>query len=208
MSRAVGGVPRETVKRLDVFWSQLLRWDRAVGLIAPTTSEAGWRRHIEDSIQLVDHFPPRSVKHCDLGSGGGVPAIPVAILRQDVGFGDELIMIEADARKATFLRTIIRELGLRAAVFNSRLEHASPCEADVVTARALAPLDRLLGYVSRHVGPSGHAVLPKGRRAEEEIACARRRWMFDVVAHPSRTAPDASVLVVSNIRRLEVRNGA
>ncbi len=117
-------------------------------------------------------------------------------------------MIESDARKAVFLRTACRELGLSARVLGERLEHAAPCGAEVVTARALAPLDRLLDYVVRHLAPAGCAILPKGRGAGEEIVRARRRWAFDVDRHASRTASDASILVISNARRLEGRDGA
>ena len=201
-------VSRETVDELELFWARLLHWNQAVGLTGPTPSEAGWRRHIQDSIQLSDHFPSRSLTHCDLGSGGGLPAIPISLLRRSMGFDDELVMFEANARKAVFLRTVSAELGLAPLIVTVRIESACSLKADVVTARALAPLVRLLDYVYRHMEPRGLAVLPKGRRASDEVVNARRQWAFDVVTHPSRTAPDASVLVVSNVKRLEARDEA
>lgn len=169
--------------------------------MASRSVEDGWKRHIDDSIQLANRFPDRSIVHVDLGSGGGLPAIPIALHRRAAGFGDSLIMIEADMRKAAFLRTISRALGLAAEVVVGRAELASPWRGDVVTARALAPLDRLLDYVVCHMVPGGRAVLPKGRRVEEEIAAARRRWTFDLERTPSLTAPDATILTVSDIVR-------
>ena len=208
MSSSCNYVSREAHRDLMAYWNLLLRWNTAIGLIAPASCEGGWQRHIEDSTQLVDYFPARSVCCCDLGSGGGLPAIPVGILRRDRGFEDGLIMIEADARKAAFLRTVLRELELNARIVVGRIEQVTPCGAELTTARALAPLDHLLDYVSRHLALDGRAILPKGRNFEEEIEQARRRWAFDIDRCSSRTAPDASVLVVSNIKRLEDESGA
>lgn len=208
MTRINANVSRETFEELGLFWTRLLHWNQAVGLTGSTPSEAGWQRHIQDSIQLPDHFPSRSVTHCDLGSGGGLPAIPITLVRRSMGFDDELIMIEANARKAAFLRTVSAELGLAPLIVTERIESTCSSRATVVTARALAPLDRLLDYVHRHVEPRGLAVLPKGRRAGEEVVDARRRWAFDVMTYPSRTASDACVLVVSNLKRLEARDEA
>ena len=111
-------------------------------------------------------------------------------------------MIEADKRKAAFLRTANRELGLDACVVDRRLEHADPVGADVVTARALAPLDRLLVYVDCHLAPGGRAILPKGRGVDVEIEAARRGWSFEFERHPSRTAAGSSILVISKPTRV------
>lgn len=194
-------VSREAEGQLKAYWTLLKRWNAAVRLIAPISDESGWQRHIADSIQLADHFPPRSVVHCDLGSGGGLPAIPVGLLRRDAGFEDRLIMIEADKRKAAFLKTATRELGLHAQVVSERLEHTDRAEGEIVTVRALAPLDRLLHYVERHLEPSGWAIVPKGRSVDRELELARRRWAFEFERHPSRTATDASILVISDLKR-------
>ena len=202
MSTRPAVASRETIVALECYWGLVRHWNRKINLISGTSTAEGWRRHIEDSIQLALHFPDRPVLHCDLGSGGGLPAIPVTLGRRDTGHDDAVVMIEADARKAAFLRTACRTLGLSACIVAERLERAPPSGADVVTARALAPLDRLLGQVARHLAPTGIAILPKGRGAEAEVEAARRRWTFDVDRLPSRTADDAAVLRISNIGRL------
>ena len=195
-------VSRETSHALRAYWDLVLRWTAAINIIGRASAEDGWRRHIEDSSQLVRHFPPRAVRHCDLGSGGGLPAIPVAIHRRGAGHEDGLIMIEADARKAAFLRTALRTLELPGEVVAERAEVAPPSGACVVTARALAPLPRLLGHVERHLAPGGVAILPKGRGARGEVAEARAAgWSFDLAVHPSATAPDAAVLEVAGLGR-------
>ena len=110
-------------------------------------------------------------------------------------------MIEADGRKATFLRTALRTLGLPGEVVAERAERAPPSGAEIVTARALAPLPRLLAHVERHLAPGGRAILPKGRGASGEVAAARAEWSFDLAVHPSATAPDAAVLEIAGLGR-------
>lgn len=195
-------VPREAREPLQRYWKLLRRWSRAINLVAPCDVDEGWKRHIEDSIQLAPLFPPSPVTHHDLGSGGGLPAIPIAICRRVAGHEDTLILIEADMRKAAFLRTACRHLGLSAEIVPARIEDADTTRADVVTARALAPLDALLSHVERRLDPAGVAILPKGRRFAEEVEAARARWRFDVREVPSLTDVGAVILVVSNLRAI------
>ena len=192
-------VSREAQDQLQTFWEMLQRWNARINLIAASTATEGWRRHVEDSIQLAGLLPPHAVRHCDLGSGGGCPAIPLAVVRRALGFHDQLIMIEADARKAVFLRSACRAVDLPAVVEPMRIERADPAGADVVTARALAPLPRLLSMTVRHLCRGGIAVLPKGRRAAEELAMARETWFFEAETFPSRTDPEATILRIREI---------
>jgi 16S rRNA (guanine527-N7)-methyltransferase len=108
-------------------------------------------------------------------------------------------MLEADARKAAFLRSACRSLGVPAKVVADRIENVTPLDADVVTARALAPLCQLLPLVKRHLCPTGIAILPKGRQARSELASAREAWSFEVETLASQTDPEALILRVSNI---------
>lgn len=168
--------------------------------MAPIGEREGWARHIEDSIQIAPLFPAAAVRHHDLGSGGGLPAVPIRICRRHAGWGDVFTMIEADGRKAAFLRAACRDLGLAGAVVNARAEDAAPGRADVVTARALAPLADLLALVARHLAAGGVALLPKGRNAHTEVEAAMERWSFDLSIVPSRTAPDASILRITRLK--------
>lgn len=133
----------------------------------------------------------------DLGSGGGLPGLIVAIARPDL----TVTLLESDQRKATFIRTVIRELGLKnSSVIASRIESAEPLSADNVSARALAPLSLLLSYVHRHMIPSGRAWLMKGRNWQAEVEEAKAIWKFELVSHPSQTDTDAAILEISGIR--------
>ena len=197
--RAAGlDVSRETLQRLEEFSAELKRWSARINLVAPTPEEIFWERHIVDSAQL---YPLRSdgVIWCDLGSGGGLPAMVVAILARE-GAPDLMFhLVESDARKAAFLKITSRALALNVVVHQARAETLAPLSAQTVTARALAPLDKLLGYVQRHLDPGGVALLPKGRNHEVEIADARRRWSFDLDLIDSVAEQGAKILSIRHI---------
>jgi 16S rRNA (guanine527-N7)-methyltransferase len=178
----IAGVSRETLGRLGVYAELLRKWNRAINLVAADSLEDLWRRHMLDSSQLAPLLPAGGPRIADLGSGAGFPGLVLAIL----GCG-EVHLVESDRRKAQFLREVSRETAAAAQVHQSRIEDLSPLSAAVVVARGLAPLDRLLDYVARHLAPGGQALLPKGQDWERELAAARARWRFAVQVHPSRT---------------------
>lgn len=190
-------VSRETLEQLETYADLLTRWNRKINLVSPTTLDMLWTRHFLDSHQLLAHGGP--VPHwVDLGSGGGFPGAVVAIL---AGKDQKTTLIEADQRKAAFLRTVAREtVGFN--VIAQRIEEVPPMAADIVSARALAPLPVLLTYVDRHLAPGGRALLPKGRKAREEIDQALEHWRFDCETYPSTTDPDAVVLSLGEIERV------
>jgi len=199
--QALTGVSRETLDRLAIYLAMLRKWTAAINLVAPESLADPWRRHLLDSAQLATLVPAGGPRLADLGSGAGFPGLVLAIL----GCG-EIHLVESDRRKAQFLREVSRETAAGATVHHARIEELSPLSAAVVTARALAPLDRLLDYVARHLaagGPpakEGLALLPKGRDWQSELAAARRRWDFAVTAHPSLSDPAARILAISALR--------
>ncbi len=138
----------------------------------------------------------------DLGSGGGLPGLIVAILGQEIEPDLTVTMIESDVRKATFLRKVIRELGLKATVIVDRIEAAPAQNGDVVSARALADLTQLLGLGQRHVSSGGTLLFLKGANWKKEVEAAREAWSFDLVAHKSKTNAEAAVLEVRGIERV------
>ena len=193
-------VSRETEARLAVYVALLLKWTPQINLIAPSTVPAIAERHITDSLQLLDHLGTLPATWVDIGSGGGLPGLVVAAaLPASTG----VTLIESDARKCAFLRTAVRAMDLEnVEIINRRIESAAPQNADIVSARALAPLDRLLPLVARHLSPDGTALLPKGRGWRDEIVTARRDWQFDFDALPSRTDEDAVILKISKVSRV------
>lgn len=197
------GVSRETQAQFRDFAKELERWSKAINLVSDGSLQDIWKRHIRDSLQVAEAAPAGVRLWCDLGSGGGLPAIVVALVLKDRGEETEMVCIESDARKAAFLRLMIARFDLRATVIAKRIESTDPVGADLVTARALAPLDSLLGYVDRHLAQGGLAILPKGRTFEAELREAQRRWRFHLETRPSVVDPDSRLLLIRNLERVK-----
>lgn len=194
--RAKVDVSRETFERLEIYAELLTVWNKRINLVSPKSLEQLWTRHFLDSAQLF-HLGEGAKHWVDLGSGGGFPGAVIAIMA-----GDEMktTLIESDQRKASFLRALARET-TAFDVVSTRIEKAKPQNADVVSARALAPLNILLEYVSRHLRSDGRAILPKGQKAEMEIRDALEHWRFGCETYPSKTDPNAVVLTIGDIKR-------
>ena len=196
-------VSRETTQKLAAYQSSLLRWTKTINLISPSTADAAWERHIVDSAQVFDLIP----KHCrqlvDIGSGGGLPGLVIAIMAQEHKQDLTVTLIESDQRKVAFLRTIARELSLSARIICNRIEAVENISADVLTARALAPLPDLLGYAQSILAPRGIALFQKGRNVAQEVESARMSWQFALTSHPSRTDKEGCILQIEDIRRAE-----
>lgn len=191
-------VSRETSERLTEYLNLLTTWSAKINLVAPNTIGSAWERHIQDSLQLIDLRPAPGNQWLDLGSGGGLPGLVIAIAApwQRTRF----TLVESDARKATFLRRAASALSLtNVEVVTERIEALTPQNAPTISARALAPLPSLMSYVARHLASNGVALLPKGRNWESEVRDARRNWSFNLTPHPSRTQAEAAVLEISDI---------
>jgi 16S rRNA (guanine527-N7)-methyltransferase len=197
-------VSRETRDRLTALLALVEKWTRRINLVSAGSLEDGWRRHVVDSVQVHRAAPP--ARHwADLGSGGGFPGLVVAVMEAERATPARVSLVESDARKCAFLRAAVRELGLGAEVVSARIEDAPPLGADMLSARALAPLDRLLGYAARHLAPEGLAVFPKGARWREEVQAAERNWSFSLEAIPSITDPEAVLLRIGGISGVAAR---
>lgn len=193
---ALKNVSRETLERLEAFASLLKKWTKSINLIAPNSVDDLWQRHIADSTQVYGLAPPDWSSWADLGSGGGLPGIVIAILDDQ---SRPVTLIESDKRKCLFLNTVRRELSLSIIVQNARIESMSKKEMDVVSARALAPLSNLLSYASPLLSPKGIALFPKGARFQQELDEAKKHWQFDVEEHQSQTSVDSRILRISRI---------
>ncbi|SMR82532.1 16S rRNA (guanine527-N7)-methyltransferase [Aliiroseovarius halocynthiae] len=195
-------VSRETFERLEAYVALMKKWNPAINLVAPSTISQIWSRHILDSAQIYGLVPEDHNIWCDLGSGGGLPAVVVAIMAKDQHPDARVVCIESDVRKSTFLRTVARELDLTLSVSSERIEKADPQGADVLSARALAPLNKLCGFAERHLKPGGVAIFPKGENYRHEIQEALENWSFQLDTYPSKTHPDAFVLKIGEIARV------
>lgn len=201
---SAGGVnvSRETFAALKDYEALVRRWTPAINLVSKNTVADIWERHIADSAQVFTACDTSEVQNwVDLGSGGGFPGLVVAILAKELRPALRTTLVESDLRKATFLRQAAQTLSLNAQVVSARIESLDPLGADILSARALAPLSELLCYAAKHVRDSGVAIFPKGARSAEELAEARKSWSFDVESLPSLSQDSASILVIRNIHR-------
>lgn len=191
-------VSRETSEKLAQFSRLVEKWTTRINLISKASVPHMWERHIIDSIQLYQHAP--IAEHwVDLGSGGGFPAIVLALLAQQDGRQTDFTMVESDQRKCVFLRTALRELGLKGAVISERLEGISPLQADVLSARALADLKTLVGFADYHLKKGGVALFPKGENWKAEDIDARTAWGYTCEPIPSQTNASAAILKIKEI---------
>lgn len=189
-------VSRETLARLDRYVELLVTWQARVNLIAASTIGEVWTRHVADSLSLERRLPPFQ-RAVDLGSGAGFPGLVIASVRN----GATVDLIESNAKKAAFLRTVQRDVDLGGAVHAARIEDcgAALASADIVTARALASLDQLLGLVAPHIAPTTRCFFAKGRSHEQEINAATALWRFSMVKHESELEDGSVVLEIGDI---------
>lgn len=187
-----------TVQKLQGFVDLLTTWQAAVNLVSKSTLNHIWHRHIADSMQIYPHIPTTAKTIADMGSGGGLPAIILAILATDTTIGRDIhiTLIEADKRKAIFLQTCIRELNLNATVYNQRIEQMDNLRFDVVTARALSDVTKLIGFM--HHLQTAYGIFLKGKNAHMEIQNARQKnLLFSVAKTASLTNAESVILFIT-----------
>lgn len=194
--QAATGVSRETLERLTAYAELLVKWQARINLVGPDTIPNLWQRHFLDSAQVFPILPQPIHRLVDMGCGAGFPGLVLAVM----GVPD-VHLIESDARKCAFLREAARVTGTSVTVHNARIEMVPPLAADLVTARALAPLDKLLGWAERHLLPEGHCVFLKGRGVEDELTAASKEWNITFERFPSQTDPLAAILHLKEVRR-------
>lgn len=190
------GVSRETLSRLEAYAALLERWQSRINLVSGTTLSDLWRRHILDSAQLYPLVPDPGGQLVDLGSGAGLPGLVLAAMGIP-----HVRLVESDKRKATFLREASRAMGLTTDVIADRAEAMSPVRANTITARAFAPLPRLLALAEPLIGPETVLVLPKGRSADEELTDALRAWTMAAERFPSLTDSSGVILRLKGVSR-------
>lgn len=195
-------VSRETIKRLEAYESLVRKWNPRINLVSPGSLDLLWTRHFADSAQLFHLAPPSATHWADLGSGGGFPGLVIAILAAEARPGLRITLVESDQRKAAFLAAAARALDISVDILAHRIEALAPLCAEVISARALAPLDTLLGYAERHVVPGGVALFPKGATVGAEIARALEHWRFSYQKEPSKTDAQGVILIIGGISRV------
>ena len=203
-ARALALVPvsRETAARLDRFVELLLQWQNKTNLIASSTIPTIWTRHIADSLQLLALVPDAKC-WVDLGAGAGFPGLVIACAFADKA-GARVHLVESNAKKAAFLREAARHAGAPALVHAVRIEDFVKNfkqRPDVVSARALAPLEVLLELAHPLLKTGAKGLFPKGQDVDAELTQASKCWSMDVELVPSKTNLQARIVVVRGLRR-------
>ena len=193
---AANDVSRETLGRLDRIVGTLDDWRGRSNLIGPREWPVIWTRHVADCYQLLGLIP-ETAKVVDLGSGAGFPGLIVAAARP----AGHVTMVESVGKKCAFLRAAIDAAGLAASVRQERVESVEPMPADFVTARAFAPLPKLLDYAAPWLKRGATGLFLKGERWKEELTEARQTWNFAHEAIPSRVGGSGTILIVRELER-------
>ena len=191
------GADADVMARLDAYAATLAVWNETMNLVSPASMADLWRRHMFDSAQLVPLIPNGTRRIVDMGSGAGFPGLVLAAMRPD-GVGLETVLVESIEKKCAFLRAAATAMGLdgRVRVIRGRAEEVSGLKADMVTARAMAPLETLLGYAKRFADKETKLLFPKGRTAADELTAARRSWTIESEMIPSRSDREASIIAI------------
>ena len=191
-------VSRETLARLKVFVALLEEWNARHNLVSKSSLTDVWRRHVWDSAQLAPLIPASAKTLADLGSGAGFPGLVLAILRPELS----VTLFEATRKKADFLKAAAERVRARVEVRNERMEEAEPKVFDIVTARACAPLEKLLSYAQLFSGPNTICLFLKGQSVEAELTQTHKSWRMKALRHPSLTDPSGSILDVRELRHV------
>jgi 16S rRNA (guanine527-N7)-methyltransferase len=197
-------VSRETQDQLETLVATLGRWQKAINLVGRATLDDIWTRHILDSAQIAGLIPKTAKTLADLGSGAGFPGLVVAALRPEL----DVTLIEVDARKAAFLGEAARRMALKKLprIVIKRIEEAEPAAADVVTARALAPLGQLLAWADRHRMDTAICLFHKGKGWQGELTGAMKDWDIECQPLTSVTDRDAVILRIGSYSPADIRD--
>ncbi len=188
-------VPRETINKLGAYLVLLAKWQRRINLVSPATLGDAWRRHILDSAQLATYIPNDATSILDIGSGAGFPGLVLSIINRN-----QVTLVESDHRKSVFLHTVIRELGLTAKVTNARIEAIPATGASIVTARALATVERLLALLDRQLPCVNKCLFLKGVSVQDELTVLQSYPNISYCIHPSVTSEKGAILELDTTR--------
>jgi len=193
------GADDQQLADLEAFRERLTEANAVMNLVGPDSLPDFWNRHAWDSAQLLD-FAPGALTWADLGAGAGFPGVVLTILLKGRE-GAHVWLIDSLGKRCRFLQEIVDALDLPATVLNGRAE-AQSVTCDIVTARAVAPMERLLGYAQPYFERGAQGLFLKGEKAESELIEARKSWHFDAELAPSQSDPRGRIVSIRSLRRV------
>lgn len=191
-------VSRETIEQLTLYQKYLEQWQKKINLVSKATLPDVWKRHFEDSLQLLKYIPEQKLNLIDMGSGAGFPGLVLAMARPNQLC---VTLVEADQRKSLFLENVSRETKTSVTLLNERIEKLKNIKADVITARALCPLNQLFEYAFHLLTEKSVCLFHKGKGVEKEIEEAKKNWNFELEIIPSITDSEGKIIKVTCLRR-------
>lgn len=191
-------LPEGLLNDLKRYVELLAKWQKRINLISTPSLADVWSRHILDSIQIYPLIPTAAKSVVDMGSGAGFPGLVVALCSKHYG-GPEVHLIEADSRKCLFMTEVNSQTDAGAIIHARRLESVIDLKADVITARALSPLNKLLKMAVRFENGQSTYLFLKGEKVQEELTEAKKEWTMDVIETPSRTLSAATILTLKGV---------
>lgn len=195
-------VSRETFADLELFAELLKKWNKSINLVSKTTIDELWSRHFLDSAQLWQYKPKELETWLDIGSGGGFPALVIAILAKRQMPNLSFHLIESDMRKCVFMRNVSRETSLKVNIHNDRIENIKNISADVISTRALAPTDKLFDFSHKMLKKNGICLFLKGKSYATELEKAQESWMFKSKIHKSLSQDGSIILQAWDIKHV------
>lgn len=205
----LAAVSRETRERLETYKALLVKWQASINLVAPSTVDTAWERHFADSAQLLAHAPGQVKLWLDVGSGAGFPGLVMGLMMMETHPGAEVVLIESDTRKCAFLQTVIAQTKAPVRVLPMRVEKAAQNvvetvggHPDVISARAVAPLPKLLEMIAPFWSQDSTGLFMKGRDVVLELTEAAKCWTIKASHAPSITAGDGVILKLEELARV------
>lgn len=199
--KSIVDVSADTIAKLSTYLEMLEKWNSKINLVGKSTIPTAWERHFIDSAQL---WPLQQGFRIwvDVGSGAGFPGLVLAIIASEMNPEAVFHLVESDGRKCSFLRSVSRETNLGVKIHNCRIEDFALTDADIMSARALASVDKLLEYGEKILSPSGKLLLLKGKTCNIEIAEAEKRWNFKKDLFQSSTQHDGQIIRIADFKRV------
>lgn len=195
-------VSRETMEKLEIYYSILQKWNKKINLVSKSTIETAWQRHFSDSAQIWRLAPEGAESWLDFGSGAGFPGLVIAAIAAEKSPQLSISLVESDRRKSIFLQQAAHEMGVSVRIHTCRIEDLPKQNANIISARALTSLSQLFDFTEKHLSKQGVCIFPKGARVDKELTEAANSWHISYDSFPSVTDSQSVILRIGEFYRV------